>query len=136
MRIAAVGDVTAFHREPESGYEFAGPVLADFDVVFAQNERLYSRTTALPDVGFTELTDPDHVAALKLGHFDVISFASNHCYDLGPDVFMETRDALRPLPHRRRSRHRVRSMTVASRRQAMLSAHPAAANAAPTVARS
>jgi len=32
MRIAAVGDVTAFHREPESGYEFAGPVLADFAV--------------------------------------------------------------------------------------------------------
>ena len=95
MRLAAVGDVTAFHREPESGYEFAGPALADFDVVFAQNERLYSRTTAIPDVGFTELTDPDHVAALKLGHFDVISFASNHCYDLGPDVFMETIDALR-----------------------------------------
>jgi Bacterial capsule synthesis protein PGA_cap len=95
MRLAAVGDVTAFHREPESGYEFVGPVLADFDVVFAQNERLYSRTTAIPDVGFTELTDPDHVAALKLGHFDVISFASNHCYDLGPDVFMETIDALR-----------------------------------------
>jgi poly-gamma-glutamate synthesis protein (capsule biosynthesis protein) len=43
----------------------------------------------------TELTDPDHVAALKLGHFDVISFASNHCYDLGPDVFTETIDALR-----------------------------------------
>ncbi len=93
MRLAAVGDVTAFHREPESGYEFVAPVLADFDVVFAQNERLYSRTTAIPDVGFTELTDPDHVAALKLGHFDVISFASNHCYDLGPDVFMETIDA-------------------------------------------
>jgi len=32
MRIAAVGDVIAFHREPESGYEFAGPVLADFAV--------------------------------------------------------------------------------------------------------
>jgi len=28
MRIAAVGDVTAFHREPESGYEFAGPAAA------------------------------------------------------------------------------------------------------------
>jgi Bacterial capsule synthesis protein PGA_cap len=95
MRLAAVGDVTAFHREPESGYEFAGPVLADFDVVFAQNERLYSRTTAIPDVGFTELTDPDHVASLKLGHFDVISFASNHCYDLGPDVFMDTLETLR-----------------------------------------
>jgi len=25
----------------------------------------------------------------------VISFASNHCYDLGPDVFMETIEALR-----------------------------------------
>ena len=95
IRLAAVGDVTAFHRNPESGWEHAGPVLEKYDAVFAQNERLYSVRTDLPDVGFTELTLPEHVAALRLGHLDVVSFASNHCYDLGPDVFMETVGALR-----------------------------------------
>jgi Bacterial capsule synthesis protein PGA_cap len=95
IRLAAVGDVTAFHRDPESAWEHAGPVLAHYDAVFAQNERLYSNRTDLPDVGFTELTRPEHVAALRLGHFDVVSFASNHCYDLGPGVLLETVGALR-----------------------------------------
>ena len=95
IRLAAVGDIGAFHREPEAAWEHAGPVLEQYDVVFGQNERLYSHTTAVPAVGFTELTDPVHVAALRLGHFDVISFASNHCYDLGPEVFLETVEALR-----------------------------------------
>jgi poly-gamma-glutamate synthesis protein (capsule biosynthesis protein) len=95
IRLAAVGDVCAFHRDPQSGWEHAGPVLAGYDTVFAQNERLYSNTTDLPDVGFTELTRPEHVAALRGGHLDVVSFASNHCYDLGPDVFLETVAALR-----------------------------------------
>jgi poly-gamma-glutamate synthesis protein (capsule biosynthesis protein) len=63
--------------------------------VFAQNERLYSDTTDLPDVGFTEVTRLEHVAALRLGHLDVVSFASNHCYDLGSDVLLETVEALR-----------------------------------------
>ena len=95
IRLAAVGDVAAFHREPESAWKHAGPVLEQYDVVFAQNERLYSNTTALPDVGFTELTRPEQAAALRLGHFDVVSFASNHCYDLGPEVFLETVETLR-----------------------------------------
>ena len=29
IRLAAVGDVTAFHREPESAWDHAGPVLAE-----------------------------------------------------------------------------------------------------------
>jgi poly-gamma-glutamate synthesis protein (capsule biosynthesis protein) len=95
IRLAAVGDIAAFHREPESAWEHAGPELEQYDIVFAQNERLYSNTTAMPDVGFTELTRPEHVAALRSGHLDVVSFASNHCYDLGPDVFLETVEALR-----------------------------------------
>jgi Bacterial capsule synthesis protein PGA_cap len=95
IRLAAVGDIAAFHREPEAAWEHAGPVLEQYDIVFGQNERLYSHTTAVPEVGFTELTQPEHVAALRQGHFDIISFASNHCYDLGPDVFMETVEALR-----------------------------------------
>ncbi|MER6176125.1 CapA family protein [Streptosporangium sp. NPDC001681] len=96
VRLAAVGDTAAFRREPESGYAFAGPVLAGYDVVFAQNERLYSTTEdTIPAVGWTEITRPENVAALKLGNYDVISCASNHAMDLGPDVLLETIGALR-----------------------------------------
>jgi hypothetical protein len=98
VRLCAVGDVTAFHKEPESGYEFVGPVLAGMDVVVGQNERHYSsRTDIFPIGGFTELTRPEHAAALKLGHYDVLTFASNHLLDLGPEVLMETIGVLRDL---------------------------------------
>ena len=33
LKFCAVGDITAFHKQPESGYEFVGPVLAEMDVV-------------------------------------------------------------------------------------------------------
>jgi Bacterial capsule synthesis protein PGA_cap len=98
VRLCAVGDVTAFHREPESGYDFVGPVLAAMDVVIGQNERHYThRDDIFPVGGFTERTAPEHAAALRLGHYDVLTFASNHLLDLGPDVLMETLGVLRDL---------------------------------------
>src|SRR5262245_21512834 len=91
LRLCAVGDVTAFHKEPESGYAFVEPVLAGMDVVIGQNERHYTtRSDIFPIGGFTERTAPEHAAALKLGHYDVLTFASNHLLDLGPDVLLET----------------------------------------------
>ena len=98
LKFCAVGDITAFHKEPESGYEFVGPVLAEMDVVVAQNERHYThRDDIFPIGGFTERTVPEHAAALRLGHYDVITFASNHLLDLGPDVLLETIAVLRDL---------------------------------------
>lgn len=98
LRFCAVGDVTAYHKEPESGYEFVGPVLRDMDVVFGQNERNYSKRRDIhPLGGFTELTDPEHAAALRLGNYDVLAYASNHGMDLGPDVMLETIQVLRDL---------------------------------------
>jgi len=98
LRLCAVGDVTAFHKEPETGYEFVGPVLAGMDVVVGQNERHYTnRSDIFPIGGFTERTVPEHAAALKLGHYDVLTFASNHLLDLGPEVLMETIGVLRGL---------------------------------------
>jgi poly-gamma-glutamate synthesis protein (capsule biosynthesis protein) len=98
LKFAAVGDVTAFHKEPESGYELIGPILADMDVVVASNERHYSnRTDIFPIGGFTELTRPEHAKALKLGNYDVLTFSSNHLMDLGPDVMAESIEVLRDL---------------------------------------
>jgi len=91
MRLAAVGDVVAFHREPESGHALVKDFLGSMDVVIGQNERHYStRTDIFPVGGFTELTKPEHAAALKLGNYSVLTFASNHLLDLGPDVLLET----------------------------------------------
>jgi poly-gamma-glutamate synthesis protein (capsule biosynthesis protein) len=98
LRLCAVGDVTAFHKEPESGYVHVSDVLAGMDVVVGQNERHYSnRRDIFPIGGFTELTAPEHAPALKLGHYDVLTFASNHLLDLGPDVLLETIGVLREL---------------------------------------
>ena len=91
VRLAAVGDVVAFHREPESGHALVKDFLGSMDVVIGQNERHYSgRTDIFPIGGFTELTRPEHAAALKLGNYSVLTFASNHLLDLGPDVLLET----------------------------------------------
>jgi hypothetical protein len=98
LRFCAVGDVTAYHKEPETGYEFVGPVLREMDVIFGQNERHYSKRRDIhPLGGFTELTWPEHAPALKLGNYDVLAFASNHGMDLGPDVMLETVQVLRDL---------------------------------------
>ncbi len=91
VRLAAVGDVVAFHREPESGHALVKDFLGSMDVVIGQNERHYSgRTDIFPIGGFTELTKPEHAAGLKLGNYSVLTFASNHLLDLGPDVLLET----------------------------------------------
>lgn len=98
VRVCAVGDVTAFHREPESGYAHVGPFLRQMDVVIGQNERHYTRRDDIfPVGGFTERTKPEHAAALKLGNYDVLTFASNHLLDLGPEVLLETIGVLRGL---------------------------------------
>lgn len=98
VRLAAVGDVTAFHKEPESGYELVGPFLRGMDVVIGQNERHYTdRDDIFPVGGFTERTRPEHAKALRLGNYHVLTFASNHLLDLGPDVLLGTITVLRDL---------------------------------------
>ena len=98
-KFCAVGDVTAFHKEPESGYEFVGPVLTEMDIVVAQNERHYSsRTRHLPD---RRLHRADRSRARQGTACSATTtcsrFASNHGMDLGPDVMLETIKVLRDL---------------------------------------
>jgi len=98
VTLVAVGDVTAFHENPESAFEYVGQILREADITFAQNERHYSeRRDVSPRGVFTELTFSKNANALKLGGFDVISFASNHSMDLGPEIMLETVDVLKKL---------------------------------------
>jgi poly-gamma-glutamate synthesis protein (capsule biosynthesis protein) len=95
--LGAVGDIAAFHNDPESTFEHVAKVLKDADISFAQNERHYSNARVTPVGGFSEQVPPKHAESLKTGGFDVLSFASNHCMDLGEDVMMETVGVLRNL---------------------------------------
>jgi Bacterial capsule synthesis protein PGA_cap len=100
ITLCAVGDVAAFFREPESMFVHTADVLKAADITFGQNERHYSNRydeerDLLPGVPLTELCPLEHAAALKLGGFGVMSFASNHCMDLGADAMLETIAALR-----------------------------------------
>ena len=98
VTLCAVGDVVAFHKNPEAAFEYVAPILREADITFAQNERHYTKRRSLaPRAGSTELTSFKHAEALRLGGFDVISFASNHCMDLGPEVMLETVDVLKKL---------------------------------------
>jgi poly-gamma-glutamate synthesis protein (capsule biosynthesis protein) len=93
--IGAVGDVAVFHHEPEIMFDAVASELQKADLSFAQNERHYTNANVTPVSGFTEQADPEHARYLKKGGFDVLSFASNHCMDLGEEPMMETIGALR-----------------------------------------
>src|SRR5690606_405033 len=99
LSLCAVGDVAAFFRNPESMFEHTAQVLNAADITFGQNERhytdTYSEKNLVPGVPFTEICARSHAGALRLGGFDVMSFASNHCMDLGADAMMETIAALK-----------------------------------------
>ena len=101
VSLCAVGDVAAFFKNPESMFAHTSSILNEADITFGQNERhytdRYSEKDLLPGVPLTEIAPLEHAAALKLGGFDVMSFASNHCMDLGPDVMMETIGVLKNL---------------------------------------
>src|ERR1043165_45411 len=98
VTLCSVGDVAAFFKEPESMFAHTASILKQADITFAQNERHYTdrhtEADLLPGIPATEVCPRGHAAALKLGGFDVMSFASNHCLDLGPDEMMETISAL------------------------------------------
>ena len=98
VSLYAVGDVAAFFKNPESMFAYTSSILNEADITFGQNERHYtnrwSEKDLLPGVPLTEIVPLEHAAALKLGGFDVMSFASNHCMDLGAEAMLGTIKAL------------------------------------------
>ena len=99
VSLCAVGDVAAFFKNPESMFAHTSSILNEADITFGQNERhytdRYSEKDLLPGVPLTEIAPLEHAAALKLGGFDVMSFASNHCMDLGGEAMLGTIKALK-----------------------------------------
>jgi poly-gamma-glutamate synthesis protein (capsule biosynthesis protein) len=95
--ILAVGDVGPLH-EPIGRYgELVRPVLERGDIRFAQCERVYSERGALQlhSGGAHSRVAPRMASVFSDCGFDVVSLASNHAMDWGPDALLDTIDVFR-----------------------------------------
>jgi poly-gamma-glutamate capsule biosynthesis protein CapA/YwtB (metallophosphatase superfamily) len=91
----AVGDIAPDREDPASIFQHVAGLLTAGDVVFGQLEAVLSeRGTPMPQARLPCRGHPSTARALKEAGFDVVSFASNHCMDLGRDAFFDTIDAL------------------------------------------
>lgn len=92
----AVGDIAPDREEPSSIFSQVEGVLNDSDLVFGQLEAVLSeRGTVLPQARLVCSAQPETARALKEAGFNIISFASNHCMDLGREAFNDTINVLR-----------------------------------------
>jgi poly-gamma-glutamate capsule biosynthesis protein CapA/YwtB (metallophosphatase superfamily) len=97
VTLMACGDVGPIH-EPVTAYgALAKPVLAGADIRFAQVERVYSERGAyqLHSNGAHSRVHPHLAEVFTDCGFDVVSLASNHAMDWGPEALLDTLDLLR-----------------------------------------
>ena len=90
--LMACGDVGPIH-EPMSTYPvLAKPTLAGADIRFAQVERVYSERGSLQvhSGGAHSRVKPHMASIFTDSGFNVVSLASNHAMDWGPDALLDT----------------------------------------------
>jgi poly-gamma-glutamate capsule biosynthesis protein CapA/YwtB (metallophosphatase superfamily) len=92
----AVGDIAPDRENPSSIFEQVAGFLNGADLAFCQLEAVLSeRGRPLPQARLPCRGHPSVARALKEAGFDVVSFASNHCLDLGCGAFLDTINVLR-----------------------------------------
>jgi poly-gamma-glutamate synthesis protein (capsule biosynthesis protein) len=102
VTLMAGGDIDPIFDEPDRLADLVLPVLKQADIRFAQCERTYS-TRGWPEFpksshgGLTSLRDPNRISIWKTAGIDVISMASNHIMDWGPEALLDTRDIFRGM---------------------------------------
>jgi poly-gamma-glutamate capsule biosynthesis protein CapA/YwtB (metallophosphatase superfamily) len=97
ITLLGCGDVGPIHEPVGDFCELVKPVLAQADLRFAQCERVYSeRGTMQVHSGDAHSRVAPHMASIfgDCG-FDVVSVASNHSMDWGPDAMLDTIETLR-----------------------------------------
>ncbi|NLL20624.1 MAG: CapA family protein [Firmicutes bacterium] len=96
LLLYAVGDIAPEREDPISIFDNVKTTFKAGDIVFGQLEtNLTKRGTPLPHVRHARRGSPKIAKALKDAGFTVVSFASNHCMDLGQEAFFDTLDALK-----------------------------------------
>ncbi len=91
------GDVGPIHEPVENYASLARDTLAAADIRFAQVERVYSERGALQlhSGGQHSRLPPRMAAVVAACGFNVVSVASNHAMDWGPEALLDTIELLR-----------------------------------------
>jgi poly-gamma-glutamate synthesis protein (capsule biosynthesis protein) len=97
ITLLGCGDVGPIHEPVADFCRLVKPVLATADLRFAQVERVYSERGALQVHSGGEHTrvKPAMASVFSECGFDVVSVASNHAMDWGPEALMDTIALLR-----------------------------------------
>ncbi|CAG0947727.1 partial Capsule biosynthesis protein CapA, partial [Anaerolineae bacterium] len=91
----AVGDIAPDRDDPGTLFQHVAGLLNQGDIAFCQLESVLSeRGTPLPQARLVCRGKPQVARALKDAGFKIVSFASNHCMDLGREAFCDTLDVL------------------------------------------
>jgi poly-gamma-glutamate capsule biosynthesis protein CapA/YwtB (metallophosphatase superfamily) len=102
----AAGDIAPWRDDPVTIFRHVKPVLQEGDLAFCQLEASVSdrgvrtpQATAIFDGNNKPFTHQDvrYAPAIKDAGFDVVSFAGNHCLDLGYDALFDTIGAIKKL---------------------------------------
>lgn len=93
VTLYATGDLCVNRDEPDSIFTLAAPILRQADILFGQLEtNISSRGAPSVHAGNPMRAAPDTISAYVGAGFDVLSFASNHTLDWGPDALLDTID--------------------------------------------
>lgn len=97
ITLLGCGDVGPVHEPVEAFCTLAKATLARADLRFAQAERVYSERGALQvhSGGAHSRVRPHMASVFSECGFDVVSVASNHAMDWGPDALLDSIDVLR-----------------------------------------
>jgi poly-gamma-glutamate synthesis protein (capsule biosynthesis protein) len=97
LTLLAVGDVGPIHEPVDAYGALAKSTLASADVRFAQVERVYSERGELQlhSGGAHSRAGPHMAAIFDACGFDVVSVASNHAMDWGPNALLDSIGLLR-----------------------------------------
>jgi poly-gamma-glutamate synthesis protein (capsule biosynthesis protein) len=99
VTLMAVGDTGPLVEPPESIFEPVKEILASADLRFAQVERTFSARGAYQEFSFGRHSrvPPHLVSAYAFAGVDVVSLASNHTGDWGPEPVVDTVQAFKEL---------------------------------------
>ncbi|MBI3044863.1 MAG: CapA family protein [Betaproteobacteria bacterium] len=99
VTVAAVGDVSTGFDPPDSAFSYVMKPLRSADIKFAQVERVYSERGSFQQQSgaLHSRQHPRMAAAFKTVPFDVVSIASNHSGDWGPEAIEDTQKTFRLL---------------------------------------
>src|SRR3954469_15274354 len=101
VTIAAVADVSTGHEPADSAFAHVLDPLRSADLRFAQVERLYTERGSFQEQGGASAKParqhPRIAAAFKSVPFDILSLASNHSGDWGPEAVEDTIETFKSL---------------------------------------